>query len=388
MLENLMISNTRNIFNLTATPVSLKEVSSMKNLLKTDNECTNLYVLNSSKTILILFGIQNSNYFTKLEIIFDFYEHGIQNFFPIGFGEHILVVFNGGEIAIVDVKSTRSYEIRELDFLKNFSKPKPIVYDKYGKIIEDTRQGIHFLFQENSFVTASSFQPLELDVTQGDQVLSRYGYLVISEGYKDLTIDRSERIVQSKLYFIKVQYTKPDYTLQKVGEGLHIVHQIDYENQGLTSQKKYFDAFKNIEINFVNKKLDQMIIINVSCIQARGERVLIVYEYQDSSLIYQVPTKKKLLDGIIAVLKKKKSNKKLKKKKTKKKGKGQLKCLMMLKMPYSLGNSTINRTTKFRSAIWTVSASGEIIRICFDRAIYDSCADPDGDSKTKKCNLI
>lgn len=107
-----------------------------------------------------------------------------------------------------------------------------------------------------------------------------------------------------------------------MGEGLHIVHQIDYENQGLTSQKKYFDAFKNIEINFVNKKLDQMIIINVSCIQARGERVLIVYEYQDSSLIYQVPTKKKLLDGIIAVLKKKKSNKKLKKKKTKKKGKG------------------------------------------------------------------
>lgn len=100
-----------------------------------------------------------------MEIIFDFYEHGIQNFFPIGFGEHILVVFNGGEIAIVDVKSTRSYEIRELDFLKNFSKPKPIVYDKYGKIIEDTRQGIHFLFQENSFVTASSFQPLELDVT-------------------------------------------------------------------------------------------------------------------------------------------------------------------------------------------------------------------------------
>ena len=142
----MRISSTRSLFNLSATPISLKQVSFVRKLLKTDNECTNLYILNSNTTILILFGIQNSNYFTKLEIVFDFFEHDIQNFFPIGFGEHILVVFSGGEIAIVDVKSTRSYEIRELDFLRKFTIPKKINYDKYGKIIEDTRQGIHSLF--------------------------------------------------------------------------------------------------------------------------------------------------------------------------------------------------------------------------------------------------
>lgn len=387
--ENLRVSSSRNLFNLTATSISLKEVNGIKRILKTDNECTNLYIQNSSNTILILFGIQNTNFFTKLEIVFDFFEHEIQNFFPIGFGEHILVVFSGGEIALVDVKSTRSYEIRELDLLRNFSKPKKLNFDKYGKIIEDTRQGIHSLFQENSFVTASNFQPLQLQTAKpGDQLLSKYGYLMISEGYKDYTIDGSERIIQSNLYFIKVVYTKPDYTLIKKGEGLHIIHTINYEKQGLTKDQDYFDAFKNIEINFVHKKQDQMIIINVSCIQGRGEKMLIVYEYQDKSLMYQVQTKKKLLEGIISVLNKKKKKLPLKKAKKKEPSQDVMKCLVMLKMPYSLSNSTINRTINFRNAIWTVTASGEVIRICFDRGVYDACADPDGDTEKSKCNLI
>ena len=132
-------------------------------ILRTDKECTNLYVLTSEKTILVLFGIQDQNYFTKLEIVFDFFENPIQNFFPLGFGEHVIVVFKGGEVAVVDIKSTRSYEIRELDFLRKYSEPKTVNYDKYGKVIEDPRQGIHSLFRRDSFVTASSFQPIELN---------------------------------------------------------------------------------------------------------------------------------------------------------------------------------------------------------------------------------
>ena len=126
-------------------------------ILRTDKECTNLYVLTSEKTILVLFGIQDQNFVTKLEIVFDFFEHPIQNFFPLGFGENIIVVFRGGEVAVVDLKSTRSYEIRELDFLKRYSEPKTVNYDKYGKVIKDPRQGIHSLFRRDSFVVASCF---------------------------------------------------------------------------------------------------------------------------------------------------------------------------------------------------------------------------------------
>lgn len=108
-------------------------------------------------------------------------------------------MFKGGEIAVVDVKSTRSYEIRELDFLRKYSEPKVVNFDKYGKVIEDPRQGIHSLFRRDSFVTASCFQPVELNQEGDDEVeeiFQKYGYLVISEGTKIVDEGGVEKVIQ------------------------------------------------------------------------------------------------------------------------------------------------------------------------------------------------
>jgi hypothetical protein len=90
---------------------------------------------------------------------------------------------------------------------------------------------------------------------------------VVSEGYGTYTATMSEIMAQRKLYFIKLVYTKPDYTLEKKGEGLHLIHQIDYENQYMSKKNKPFEAFRNIEINYVNKKKDDQIVLNFSCFQ-------------------------------------------------------------------------------------------------------------------------
>jgi hypothetical protein len=71
------MSSSRDIFNLSATAVMIKLKKDPGKILRTDKECTNLYVLVSEKTILVLFGIQDQNHFTELEIVFDFFENSI-----------------------------------------------------------------------------------------------------------------------------------------------------------------------------------------------------------------------------------------------------------------------------------------------------------------------
>lgn len=224
-----------------------------------------------------------------MEIVFDFFENPIQNFFPLGFGEHIIVVFRGGEVAVVDVKSTRSYEIRELDFLRKYSEPKTVNFDKYGKVIEDPRQGIHSLFRRDSFVTASCFQSIELndeDATDTEEILQKYGYLVISEGTKIIDEGGVEKVIQQNLYFVKLIYDEPDYTLEKESEGLNVIHQVNFDTTLANVQMDGFDSFKNIEMNFFNNKVEEQISIYVSCIQGAGKKLLMLYEFNDPNLSY------------------------------------------------------------------------------------------------------
>ena len=62
----------------------------------------------------------------------------------------------------------------------------------------------------------------------------------------------------------------------------------------------------------------------------------------------------------------------------------------MLKMPYSLSKSIIKRTIKFKNAIWMITSEGEIIRVCFEKELYEACIDDAFQEKEKKkyCNLI
>lgn len=283
--------------------------------------------------------------------MFDFFDNSIQNFFPLGFGEHIIVVFRGGEVAVVDVKSTRSYEIRELDFLRKYSEPKVVNYDKYGKVIEDPRQGIHSLFRRDSFVTASCFQPIELndeDATDAEEILQKYGYLVISEGQKIVDEGGVEKVIQQNLFFVKLVYDEPDYTLEKESEGLNIIHQINFDTTLANVAIDGFDAFKNIEINFFNKKDEQRISLYVSCIQGAGKKLLMLYEFQDSNLSYAKVKNSSTFSKLMSRSSQKKNSRKSS-------GNGidssKNPCLSMVKLPYQLSVHRVFRTINFKNAI-------------------------------------
>ena len=87
-----------------------------------------------------------------------------------------------------------------------------------------------------------------------EEILQKYGYLVISEATKIVDQGGVEKVIQQNLYFVKLVYDEPDYTLEKESEGLNIIHQINFDTTLANVDIDGFECFKNIEINFFNNK--------------------------------------------------------------------------------------------------------------------------------------
>lgn len=93
-------------------------------------------------------------------------------------------------------------------------------------------------------------------------------------------------MIQQNIYFIKLVYDEPDYTLEKESEGLNVIHQINFDTTLANVQMDGFDSFKNVEINFFNNMEEEQISIYVSCIQGAGKKLLMLYEFKDPNLSY------------------------------------------------------------------------------------------------------
>lgn len=335
------------IFKIFNTNEVLFQVTNASKILKTDEECTNLYLKKTKEIIEIFFGIQNQKFRKKLSI--EFHQNSpIFEFFPFYFGKKIFVIFKKFEVCLVTVKSVKTYHIKSYGDIASTYGFNTI--KKGGEVLScclADRENIQYN------IAGIDSDEEDLDLEESFMQVSQ-SLFSVCEGIKQTHDYGWYNTKMIGLYLFRLKFS--DIEDQSITSSeVELVHYIDflqqdrslYYNMGNKKSKKklkqYFDtdssSFSFISMDYSFELGNDICVPYLVCVQKTSPFMIYIFEY-----VNQFDADDVDYTG-----------------------------LRLVRNPFQIHDSEVQRAVYFNKAFYFVTSKGELIRVAFDEKSYMRC---------------